>query len=300
MTERVRSWMFVPGNRQRFIDKALDEVRPDAIFLDLEDGVPPEQKAAARPLVAAALERPAPGVLRFVRVNRVGSDWWRLDVDDSLAPGLEGVCIPKVESKDEILQMAAKLDAFETRRGLEGGSTRIICAVESALGLVRASELAAAHWRIAALMFGAEDFALDLGLGTVRDAEARELVYARSALVVAAAAAGRMSIDGVFPDLEDEAGFRVDVEQARRLGFTGKATFHPKQIEGINRVFSPSGAELDYARRVVAAFDEAEARGDGAVAVGGQLVDLPIVVRARRLLEAAEGRPTPPAGSLTK
>jgi len=287
MGTHIRSWMFVPGNRQRFIDKAFDESRPDAVFLDLEDGVPPDEKPAARALIAAALERPVEGVLRYVRVNRVGSAWWRLDVAQVPARGLDGVCIPKVETPDEIAQMARELDRFEDKAGIERGQTQILCAIESALGLVRAVELATAHSRVTGLMFGAEDFALDLGLGTLREGEARELVYARSALVVAAASAGRMSVDGVFPDLQDEAGFLADVLQARRLGFTGKATFHPKQIPGINAGFMPSAAELAYARRVVEAFEAAQARGDGAVALGGQLVDLPIVVRAQRLLEAA-------------
>jgi len=288
---RIRSWMFVPGNRQRFIDKAFEESRPDAVLLDLEDGVPPDEKPVARTQIEAALERPGQRVLRYVRVNRVGSHWWRLDIRRVLRPGVDGVCIPKVEGLDEIHQMAGELDRFESGHGIDNGRTHILCAIESALGLVRAPQLAAAHPRVSGLMFGAEDFALDLGLGALREAEARELVYARSALVVAAASADRMSVDGVFPDLQDDAGFRADVMQARRLGFTGKATFHPKQIPGINAVFSPSRAELDYARRVVDAFEEAQARGDGAVAVGGQLVDLPIVVRAQRLLEAAEMAP---------
>src|SRR5262249_21195821 len=134
--------------------------------------------------------------------------------------------------------------------------------------------------------------ALDLGLGTLREGEARELVYARSALVVAATSAGRMSVDGVFPDLQDEAGFLADVLQAPRLGFIGKANFHPNQIPGIDAAFTSSAAEVAYARRVVEAFEAAQARGDGAVALGGQLVDLPIVVRAQRLLEAANGTVT--------
>jgi len=284
--------MFVPGNRQRFIDKALHESRPDAVLLDIEDGVPPDEKPVARTQIEAALERPVEGVLRYVRVDRVGSSWWRLDIRQVLRPGVDGICIPKVEGVDEIQRMAGELDSFESGHGIDNGRTRILCAIESALGLVRAPQLAAAHPRVCGLMFGAEDFALDLGLGTLREAEARELVYARSALVVAAASADRMSVDGVFPDLQDEAGFKADVVQARRLGFTGKATFHPKQIPGINVVFSPSPAELEYARRVVHAFEEAQARGDGAVAVGGQLVDLPIVVRAQRLLEAAETAPS--------
>src|SRR5262249_35164997 len=152
-----------------------------------------------------------------------------------------------------------------------------VAAIESATGLLAAPAIAAAHERMLALMFGAEDFALDLGLGTQREGEARELLYARSALVMASAAGRILSIDGVFPDLDDEEGLLRDVHQARRLGFSAKSTFNPRQVELINQVFSPASDEVEYAKAVVAAFDDAQARGDGSVAVGGQLVDLPIV-----------------------
>jgi citrate lyase subunit beta/citryl-CoA lyase len=134
-------------------------------------------------------------------------------------------------------------------------------------------------------MFGAEDFALDIGLGTKRENEAAELLFARSSIVVAAAAKRMLSIDGVFPDLDDESGMRRDVAQARRLGFTSKSTFNPRQVAEINSVFSPQADEIEYAHRVVSAFEEAESKGDASVAVGGQLVDLPILRRAQRILE---------------
>jgi citrate lyase subunit beta / citryl-CoA lyase len=281
-----RSWMFVPGNRPRFIDKGLREVAADTIFLDLEDGVPTAEKPAARKLVAAALAPPTTRPLRYVRVNRVGSDWFREDMRCILVAGLDGICLPKVEQETEVLTVAEELHRFERESGLDPGHIRILAAIESARGLLAAPSIAACSPRVVGLIMGTEDFALDLGLGTKRDREARELLHARSALVIAAASAHRQSIDGVFPDLDDDAGLVAEVEQARRLGFTGKSTFHPKQVDVINRVFSPAEDEIAYARTVVSAFDAAQARGDGAVAVGGQLVDLPIVARAQRLLRA--------------
>ena len=284
MARPLRSWMFVPGNRQRFLDKIYElETPPDAVFLDLEDGVIAAEKAAARELVASLLRRELPGPLRLVRVNAVGTDWLREDLAAVLVPGLEGVCVSKVESAEQVGWVAGKLDRFDP-----AGDVRIVAAIESAVGLLRAAEIAAAHPRVLAIMFGAEDYALDLGLGTKREAEAAELVYARSALVVAAAAARVISIDGVFPDLDDPAGLLADIVQARRLGFGGKSTFNPRQIELINEQFSPRPDELAYARRVADAFDEATARGDASVAVGGQLVDRPIVLRAQRLLQLAD------------
>jgi citrate lyase subunit beta/citryl-CoA lyase len=191
--------------------------------------------------------------------------------------------VPKVESADDIRVVADALAGFDP-----DGTVGIVAAIESATGLLRAAEIAAAHPRMLALMFGAEDYALDLGLGTKREGEAGELVYARSALVVAAAAARLISIDGVFPDLDDPDGLLADVVQARRLGFSAKSTFNPRQIDVINERFSPTPDELAYARRVAAAFEEATARGDASVAVGGQLVDRPIVLRAQRLLDLAD------------
>lgn len=283
MARPLRSWMFVPGNRQRFLDKIYEvETPPDAVFFDLEDGVIPDEKPVARELIADVLRRAAPGPLRTVRVNAVGTDWFREDLEAILVPGLEGLCLPKVESAADVRAAADALDGFDPE-----GSVSIVVAIESAIGLLRAPEIAAAHPRVIAVMFGAEDYALDVGLGTKREAEASELVYARSAMVVAAAAARVISIDGVFPDLEDAEGLLADIVQARRLGFGAKSTFNPRQVELINERFSPTPDELAYARRVADAFEEAVARGDASVAVGGQLVDRPIVLRAQRLLELA-------------
>lgn len=286
MARFLRSWMFVPGNRQRFLDKAYG-LNVDAIFLDLEDGVLPPEKPVARQLIAEYLKRPAGGPLRFVRLNAVSTPWFQDDVKAVFQPGLQGVCIPKVESAADLAPVEAAVAELERREGLPPGEIRFVVAIETALGLLRAPEIAAASPRVLALMLGGEDFALDLGLGTLREKEARELIYVRSALVVAAKAAHVLAIDGVFADLEDEAGFQQDAQQARRLGFDGKSLFHPKQIDAINAIFSPSESEIEYARRVVGAYEEAMARGDGSVALGGQLVDLPIVRRAQRTLELA-------------
>ena len=277
----LRSWLYVPGNNPRFVEKALSEVSADVVLLDLEDGVPPGEKAPARDLVREALARPAGGRSRWVRTNPVGSPWWEDDLAAVLAARPEGVALPKVDEEEQVHEAARRLE----RLGPEVG---IVATIESARGLLRAADIAAAHPRVLGLMFGAEDFALDLGLDTRREAEARDLVYARSALVVAAAAGHRLAIDGVFPDLDDDAGFEADLKQARRLGFQGKSTFNPRQVERINEAFSPTADEVEFARRVVAAFDAARARGDGSVSVDGQLVDRPVVARARRILEMVE------------
>jgi citrate lyase subunit beta/citryl-CoA lyase len=278
--------MFVPGNSQKFLDKALGGgVGVDAVFLDLEDGVPFALKAEARQLVATAAESPGDGPLRLVRVNAVSTDEFELDIEAVLAPTIDGICVPKVERPEDVAHVAGILTDAERRLGLPEGSFRIVAAIESAAALIAAPVIAASHPRLLGLMFGAEDYALDVGLGAQREGEARDLLYARSAIVVAAAAARVLSIDGVYPNLDDPDGLERDVLQSRRLGFDAKSTFNPRQVELINQVFSPTPAELEYAKKVVDAFEEAQARGEGSVAVGGQLVDLPIVLRAQRLLE---------------
>lgn len=280
---RIRSWMFVPGNNPRYLDKA-SSVAADAVLLDLEDGVPVADKAEARPMVAEILHREPFGPLRYVRVNDASSPWFDDDLDAVVTGVISGICLPKVETVDAVVALSARLDSLERARGLSPGSTRIVAAIESALSLLNAAAIARADERISGLIFGAEDFALDLGLGTVREQESAELLYARSAVVVAAASAKILSIDGVYPDLQKHDEMLKDIWQARRLGFCAKSTFNPRQLASINEIFKPQPSEVEYARRVVEAFREAESRGLGSVAVGGQLIDLPIVHRAQALL----------------
>jgi len=282
--KQLRSWMFVPGNRDRFIQKAKTS-GADAILLDIEDGVLPAEKPDARRMIAAALPQQDFGPRRYVRVNALSTPWLQPDLEAVIVAGIEGVCLTKVVRPQDILETASLIEGLEKKRGLEIGKIRILAAVESARGLMNALAIADAHPRVIGLMFGAEDYALDLGLGARREKEAAELLFARSHVVNAAAAANVLSIDGVFPNLDDPEGLVADVRQARRLGFTSKSTFNPRQIDVINQVFSPQPDEIEYARKIAASFRAAEAKGDASVAVGGQLVDRPIVLRALRILE---------------
>ncbi|MBS3929415.1 MAG: CoA ester lyase [Sphingomonadales bacterium] len=283
----LRSWMFVPGDKQRFLDKSQVS-GADVVMFDLEDGVVWPNKPLARTMVAETLKKePWDGPLRYVRVNAPSTDLTVEDIYAVAGSGLDGICLTKVESAEDVHRAAAMLETLEFARKIPKGQVRILAAIESANSLQRAGEIARAHERVIGLIFGAEDYALDLGLPANRIAEASELLYARAAIVNAAAAARVLSIDGVFPNLEDPDGLLADAVQARRLGFTSKSTFNPRQIEMLNEQFSPTAAELAYAQKVADAFNEAEARGDASVAVGGQLVDKPIVLRALRLLEAA-------------
>ena len=285
----IRSWMFVPGHRQRMIDKGLG-LNADAIMLDIEDGVAPDEKDTARKNIAESLGRAkTPGSpARYVRINAIGHARMEADLEAVVRPGLEGLVCPKVDTAEEVRQIDAILDDKEPMNKLDKGSVRLLIAVESPKGLLNAPAIAAASSRIAGIIFGAEDFGREIGLPAVREGEARDLLYARSAIVIAAAAAHVQSVDGVWVDLNDSAGLLGFAKQSRQLGFSGMSCIHPSQIDAINATFSPTAEEIDYCRKVLQAFKEANARGDGSIALGGQLIDRPIVERARRTMEMAK------------
>ena len=285
----IRSWMFVPGHRQRMIDKGLG-LNADAIMLDIEDGVAPDEKDTARKNIAESLGRAkTPGSpARYVRINAIGHARMEADLEAVVRPGLEGLVCPKVDTAEEVHQIEAILDDKEPMNKLDKGSVRLLIAVESPKGLLNAPAIAAASSRIAGIIFGAEDFGREIGLPAVREGEARDLLYARSAIVIAAAAAHVQAVDGVWVDLNDSAGLLGFAKQSRQLGFSGMSCIHPSQIDAINATFSPTAEEIDYCRKVLEAFKEANARGDGSIALGGQLIDRPIVERARRTMEMAK------------
>jgi citrate lyase subunit beta/citryl-CoA lyase len=284
-----RSWMFVPGHRQKMIDKALG-LHADAIMLDIEDGVAPNEKDTARRLIGEALGRPkAPNApARFVRINAIGHARMDADLDAVVRPGLEGLVLPKVETPEEVKKVDAILTLRERELKMPSGGVKLLVAIESPRGLLNGPAIAGCSSRVVGLMFGAEDFGRELGLPTSREGEARDMLYARSAMVVAAASAHVQAVDGVWVDLKDRDGLVNFARQSRRLGFSAMSSIHPSQIEPINQMFSPTVEEIDYAQQVVKAFEEANARGDGSIAFGGQLIDRPIVERARRTLEMAK------------
>lgn len=274
----MRSLMFVPGHRQRMLERGLGlgEAGPnelDVAILDLEDGVPGAAKAEARTLIRAALSSAKRrGPARFVRLNRIGAAGHDEDVAAVRVADLDGAVLPKVEAPADVRRAAEELAGIP-----------LVPSIESAKGLLAAPDIAAVDGVIA-LLFGAEDFALDLGLSAQREGEAAELTYARSAVAVAAAASGRLALDGIWPDLQDREGLRRDALAARRMGYAGKSCIHPDQIGTINEIFSPSPSEVEHAYRVIATFEGATAKGLGAVALDGKLLDAPIVERARRTI----------------
>jgi citrate lyase beta subunit len=254
----------------------------DAAMLDLEDGVVPALKAEARGIVASAVQNA--GAARpacYVRMNGMETGEAALDLEAVILPGLDGLVVPKVESVDEVRELDSMLARLEEERSIEAGQVRLMLAVETAKAILAAPALASSSRRVSGLMFGAEDFSRDIGLPTVRTGQARDFIYARSAIVMAAAASKVASIDGVWPDLNDTAGLESDSRLARNLGFSGKSMIHPGQLATISRVFSPTPDELAFARDLIRDFEQAVSEGRGSISFAGQLVDRPIYERAR-------------------
>ncbi len=279
----MRSWLFVPGHQQRMIDKAQG-LPADVLIFDLEDGVPKAEKDVARRRVAAALGGVRGGPARFVRVHEAGASELEADLQAIARAGLQGLVLPKVQGPADVLRVCRWLDQHETRAGIPSGSVELLAIIESARGLVQAPAIASVTPRLVGLMFGAEDFALDMGLFSH---PGQGLVnYARSALAVAAASGQIRAIDKVFTDISDPDGLVVEAQRARDLGFAGKAVIHPGQVGVVNEIFSPTEVEERWARRIVEAF---ERRADeGPATVDGRMVDRPILERARRILERLE------------
>ncbi len=265
----ARSFLFVPGIDARKLRRALDS-SADVVIADLEDAVAPAMKAEAREVVASVYSAvdDIPGQ-RLVRVNAVDTTWHEDDLALVADVGIDGVVLPKATAH----AAAAVAEVL----GLP-----IIAIVETAEGLRGAYELAASP-SVVALMLGAVDLGVALGLESRPDGQ--ELLFARSSIVVDSAAARlRGPIDQVWLDVRDPTGLEGDCALARSLGFRGKACIHPDQVAIVNDAFSPSDTELDRARTVVVAFEEAEREGLGVIALDGEMVDLPIVERARLLI----------------
>lgn len=283
--ELLRTMLFVPGNRARMIDKARS-LGPDAVIFDLEDAVPLAEKPAARRMTRDAIDG---GDFRrfrtFVRVNPAATNLLSEDLDAVVSPSLFGIVLPKVEHREEVHQAHLMLREREMKLGLPPGHTRIMPIIETVLGVVALPAIAGCNDRLVGLSFGAEDFATDLGVE--RSREGIEAHYPRIQVALFARLSGVAAVDSVFSDVGDDEGLERDTRLVKQLGFRGKFVLHPRQIDIVNRIFTPSRQEIEHAERVVAAFQEAEARGEASVALEGKMIDIPIVERARTLLEVS-------------
>jgi citrate lyase subunit beta/citryl-CoA lyase len=280
-----RTLLFVPGNRQRMLERA-PRSGADIIVADLEDAVPAAEKREARRMVralaAAAAGGDGPAV--FVRVNNVHTGLARGDLMEVVRAGLAGVVHPKTQQPQDLRDLDVLLREAELRNKVRPGDVAVIPLIETPRAILRCDEIARATDRVAALSLGGEDYTAELGVARSDEA----LAYARGVIVTVAAAAGVPAIDTPYPAIDDERGLLREAKLAAAMGFRGKYIIHPDQAGPVNRVFTPSKDEVAAARRIIEAARRAERRRKGSVALDGRMVDAPIVERARRLLALAE------------
>ena len=281
--ELFRSLLFVPGNRERMLERAAT-AGADVLIIDLEDAVPQQEKKAARKLVRSWVPRlAAAGQTVFVRVNGIDTGATRADVMAVVRKGLAGVVLPKAQQAQDLRDLDVLLREAELAAKVRPGDIRTMPIIESARGLLRCEEIALASDRVAALAVGGEDYTTELAVPRT----AAALQHIRHAVVQVAVACGVLPIDTPFTDTKDDAGLAKETRAVKAIGFKGKLLIHPGQVAAVNRIFAPSAAEIAEARRIVAAAEQGAAAGRGAVAVDGRMVDAPIVERAHRLLETA-------------
>lgn len=288
----LRSMLFIPGDSEKKLGK-VDACGADAVILDLEDSVVPDNKAIARDLVSAFLfarPRPSRRVQLWVRVNPLDTGLTLTDLAAVIPGAPDGIMQPKTDSPEDLRQLSHYLDALEAAHGIAAGSIKIIpVATETAVAPFHLGEFATAGLsRLAGLTWGAEDLAAAVGASTNLDANGEwSFTYkmARSLTLLAAHASGVQALDTLFVDFNDDAGLRTSCRAARAEGFTGRLAIHPAQVAAINESFMPSAAEIDHARRVLDAF--AANPGAGTVGLDGKMIDIPHQKQALRVIAQA-------------
>ena len=287
---RLRSLLFVPGDSERKFAKGRD-AGADALILDLEDSVAPSKKDDARAHVTSLLADDGPRPWRFlVRVNPFDTGLTLTDLAAVVGPGLNGVLIPKANGADDIVRIGHYLDALEENAGMMVGTVKIaVVATETPAAMFALGGYAPAHPRLAGLTWGAEDLAAAIGATDNKEPDGRWTTpyqIARAQCLFAAASAGVAPIDTLYADFRDSEGLAADCRLARRDGFTGRIAIHPDQVATINACFSPSDADVEQARKIVAAF--AAEPTAGTLGIDGKMYDIPHLKAAQRTVAAAD------------
>jgi len=281
----LRSWMFIPGSKDKHLQKA-NQLKADAIIFDLEDAVAESEKSHARKKVIQYLK----GIKDkqcFVRVNALSSKHFLEDIKEVVCQELTGIMLPKVSSSEDIIIADYLLQHMEIKYGLPDQTILIVPLIENAAGVHHAYNIANASQRILCLAFGAEDFKLDVTVES-EDSEP-ELHYTRSKMVVDSGAAGiEAPIDAVYTAIRDDSGLKASSEASKNIGFQGKLAIHPKQISVINDVYAYTEAQIREAKEIVVAYEESMERGDGAVELNGEMIDIPVAEKAKKILEKIE------------
>jgi citrate lyase subunit beta/citryl-CoA lyase len=285
MEKLRRSMMFVPGNNPGMLQNA-GIYGADTIILDCEDAVAITEKDSARNLVFQAMSEMNYGTEVAVRINHISTPFGWDDLKRILPAKPDLIRLPMAQGPDEIRQIDEFISEAEQKHKFPAGSIKMMAAVETPKGLRLAYEIASASPRMVALAIGAEDFIANLK--TTRSKLGRELLAARGQLVLAAREAGIQCIDTVFSDINDEEGFKNELELIKEMGFDGKSVVNPRQVSVVHDFFAPTAKEIDHAQRVLAAYQEALEKKSGVISLNGKMIDLPIVARAERTLAYAK------------
>ena len=280
-----RALLYMPGNEIRKIEKAA-ALGVDCACLDLEDGVAPNMKDQARPVITRALQTIDFGATeRLVRINAVGSGLEVADLEATLTAHPDGIVVPKVETADQIQWVSDRITREERAQDWQVGAISLLVMVESARAIVNLREIAGADARLQALIFGGLDFAADIGATITR--EGWELLSARSAVVTYAAAFDLQAIDLLYTDFHDEAGLRHEAKRGMQMGYAGMQIIHPNQVAPVQETFTPDADAVRHAQRVLEAYEQNKREGRGAFALDGKMVDMPVIKAAERLLARA-------------
>ena len=281
-----RTMLYLPGNNPNMLVRG-HLFGSDGIVMDMEDAVALSEKDAARIMISKFLRRGDFGSVEVtVRINGADTEFWKKDLE-AVVPckRLDGVRLPKADSPQVIRDVDEELSRLEDKYGIAQGHIKLFCILETAYGIWHAYDVATASRRVTAILPGGEDLVADLK--TSRTPEGTELEWSRRMIVIAARAAGVDAIDLMFPRVTDDEGLRRDAQFSKDLGFDGKSVIHPNQIPVIHEIFTPSEKEIEKAQRIIAAAEDARARGLGTVSVDGRMVDVPVVKRARYILVKA-------------
>ena len=281
-----RSMLFVPGSNAAMLSNSFI-YKPDSIMFDLEDAVALKEKDSARLLVAHALQHPLyQEIETVVRVNPLDSEFGLLDLNAVVRAGVDVVRMPKTETAQDVVDMDNAITDIEKACGREVGSTKMLAAIESPLGITQANQIATASKRLIGIALGAEDYVSNLK--TERSPEGIELLFARCSILQAARAAGIQAFDTVYSNANNEEGFLKEAALIKQLGFDGKSLINPRQIELLHNLFAPTQKDVDQAKRIIEAAEEAEKQGSGVVSLNGKMIDAPIIERAKLVLERAK------------
>ncbi|AIZ79054.1 citrate lyase subunit beta [Actinobacillus equuli subsp. equuli] len=278
--------LFVPGSNAAMISNTFI-YKPDSIMFDLEDAVALKEKDSARILVAHALQHPLyQEIETVVRVNPLDSEFGLADLNAVVRAGVDVVRMPKTETAQDVIDMDHVITEIEKACGREVGSTLMLAAIESPLGITQANQIATASNRLIGIALGAEDYVRNLK--TERSPEGIELLFARCSILQAARAAGIQAFDTVYSNANNEEGFLAEAALIKQLGFDGKSLVNPRQIELLHNLFAPTQKDVDQAQRIIEAAQEAERNGLGVVSLNGKMIDAPIIDRAKLVLERAK------------